>query len=169
MARTHWLDLFTVETWKEFQDQGGDVSGFSDKRWATVKKIKPGDYLLCYLTRISRWAGLLEAVGEPFFDEQPIWSSAVYPSRVGVRTILALPPEHGVPVLEMREELSVFRGPGQPEPVAGPVPRVAGQMEGSRRRGGHPGAGGHEGQPSRASPWPARQAQRQARCLARAF
>jgi hypothetical protein len=26
MARTYWLDLFTVETWKEFQDHGADVA-----------------------------------------------------------------------------------------------------------------------------------------------
>ena len=50
-------------------------------RWATVQKMKPGDYLLCYLTRVSRWVGLLEVVGEPFFDEEPIWSSEAYPSR----------------------------------------------------------------------------------------
>ena len=43
------------------------MSGFSEKRWATVQKIKPGDHLLCYLTRVSRWVGLLEAVGKPFF------------------------------------------------------------------------------------------------------
>jgi hypothetical protein len=120
MARTYWLDLFTVETWKEFQDHGGDVSGFSEKRWAIVQKINPGDYLLCYLTQVSRWVGLLEVMGEPFLDERPIWSSAVYPSRVGVRTILALAPEHGVPVLAMREELSVFRGLDNPNKWQGP-------------------------------------------------
>ena len=90
MPRTYWLDLFTVETWKEFLDHGGNVSGFSDKRWATVQKIKPGDYLLCYLTRVSRWVGLLEVTSEPFFDEEPIWSSKVYPSRIGVRVELVL-------------------------------------------------------------------------------
>jgi hypothetical protein len=72
MPRTYCLDLFTVETWKEFLDHGGNVSGFSEKRWTTVQKIKPGDYLLCYLTRVSRWVGLLEVVGKPFFDEEPI-------------------------------------------------------------------------------------------------
>lgn len=90
MPQTYWLDLFTVETWKEFLDHGGIVSGFSDKRWATVQKIKPGDHLLCYLTRVSRWVGLLEVVSKPFFDEEPIWSSQVYPSRVEVRVVLAL-------------------------------------------------------------------------------
>ena len=120
MVRTYWLDLFTVETWKEFHDHGGDVSGFSEKRRTTVQKMKPGDYLLCYLTRVSRWVGLLEVVGEPFFDEKPIWSSQVYPSRVPVRVVLALPAEQGVPVLEMREELTVFRGLDNPNRWQGP-------------------------------------------------
>jgi hypothetical protein len=120
MGRTYWLDLFTVETWKEFHDHGGDVSGFSEKRWTTVQKMKPEDYLLCYLTRVSRWVGLLEVVGEPFFDEKPIWSSQAYPSRVPVRVVLALPPEQGVPVLEMREELTVFRGLDNPNRWQGP-------------------------------------------------
>jgi predicted RNA-binding protein len=120
MARTYWIDLFTLETWKEFQDHGSDVSGFSEKRRTTVQKIKPGDYLLCYLTRVSRWVGLLEVVGEPYFDEQPIWSSQTYPSRVSVRVLLALPPEQGVPVLDMRDELTVFRDLGNPNKWQGP-------------------------------------------------
>ena len=120
MARTYWIDLFTVETWKEFQDHGSDVSGFSEKRWATVQRMKPGDYLLCCLTRVSRWVGLLEVAGEPFCDEEPIWSSAVYPSRVPVRAVLQLAPEHGVPVLNMREELTIFRGLDNPNRWQGP-------------------------------------------------
>jgi hypothetical protein len=32
MPQTYWLDLFTVETWKEFLDHGGDVTGFREKR-----------------------------------------------------------------------------------------------------------------------------------------
>jgi len=59
MPQTYWLDLFTVETWKEFLDHGGDVTGFREKRWKTVQKIKHGDYLLCYLTGASCWVGSL--------------------------------------------------------------------------------------------------------------
>jgi hypothetical protein len=66
MALTYWLDLFTVETWKEFLDHDGKVSGFSEKRRKVVQGIKPGDYLLCYLTRVSRFVGLLEVVDKPF-------------------------------------------------------------------------------------------------------
>jgi hypothetical protein len=120
MARTYWIDLFTIGTWKEFLDHGGDVSGFSEKRRVTVERMKPGDYLLCYLTRVSRWVGVLEVTGEPFFDEAPIWSSQVFPSRVSVRVVLALRPEHGVPVLDMRGELTVFQNLYNPNRWQGP-------------------------------------------------
>src|ERR1700730_14107767 len=73
MPQTYWLHLFTVETWKEFLDHGGDVTGFREKRWKTVQKIKHGDYLLCYLTGASRWVGLLEVTSDPVYDETPIW------------------------------------------------------------------------------------------------
>jgi hypothetical protein len=109
-----------VETWKEFQDHGSNVSGFSEKRWRTVQRMKPDDYLLCYLTRASRWVGLLEVVGKPYIDEEPIWSSAVYPSRVPVHPVLQLAPEYGVPVLDMRDKLTVFRGLDNPNHWQGP-------------------------------------------------
>lgn len=120
MSRTYWIDLFTVETWKEFRDHGGDVAGFGEKRWTTVQRIRPGDYLLCYLTQASRWIGLLEATGEPFQDDAPIWKSQVYPSRVRVRPIVALSPEHGIPVMDLRDELSVFRDLTNPNRWQGP-------------------------------------------------
>lgn len=106
----YWLDLFTVETWREFFEQGRTVTGFRDSRWATVQKIKSGDFLLCYLTQsVSRWVGVLEVVGEPFWDEETrIWSSDVFPARLPVRSIVTLTPERGVPVLTMRDELTVF-------------------------------------------------------------
>jgi hypothetical protein len=120
MARTYWIDLFTVETWREFLAHGADVSGFSEKKRATVQRIKPDDYLLCYLTRLSRWVGLLEVVSEPFFDEEPIWSAQAYPWRVKVRPVLTLEPKYGVPVLDMRGELTAFRNLSNPNQWQGP-------------------------------------------------
>lgn len=120
MARTYWLDLFTIETWNEFKNHGSDVTGFRQSRWSAVQRMKPGDYLLCYLTRVSRWVGLLEVMGGPFLDEEPIWSSDVFPSRVKVRAVLMLSPETGVPVLGMREKLTVFRDLHNPNQWSGP-------------------------------------------------
>ena len=118
--RSYWLDLFTAETWDEFLAAGGDVSGFTERRWKTVQRMRPGDYLLCYLTGISRFVGLLEVVEPAFRSEEPIWSGAVFPSRLGVKTVVTLTPETAVPVLELRDRLSMFENLKNPNRWSGP-------------------------------------------------
>lgn len=71
--------------------------------------MKPGDYLLCYLTGVSRWIGVLEVTGEPFKSVDPIWKDEAFPCRVPVRVVQALKPETAAPVLDLRGSLSVFR------------------------------------------------------------
>jgi hypothetical protein len=108
-SRTYWLDLFTGTTWQEFLDSGGRVSGFRESRWKSVQKIKPGDYLLCYLTGVSRFIGILEVLSEPYKDTTPIWKDAVFPCRMQVETVIALTPETAVSIHDLRDELSIFR------------------------------------------------------------
>ena len=108
-TRTYWLDLFTGTTWKEFIDSGGKVSGFRESRWKTVQKMKPGDYMLCYLTGISRFIGILEVTSAPYRDESPLWKDEVFPSRVKVKPVIKLTPETAVPVFELKGRLSCFR------------------------------------------------------------
>jgi predicted RNA-binding protein len=120
-SRSYWINLFTIETWKEFIDAGSSVTGFSESRWSTVQRIKPGDYLLCYLTKVSRFVGVLEATSDPYQDDTPIWKKAVYPSRVGVQPIVSLTPETAVPITNLRNELSIFRGISNPNAWSGHV------------------------------------------------
>ena len=108
----YWLDLFTAVTWQEFLQAGGKVSGFRESRWSTLQKIKPGDYFLCYLTGISRWIGLLEVTSEPFRDTATIWKDDSFPCRVKVKVVAKLTPETGIPVKEMKDQLSVFQTAG---------------------------------------------------------
>jgi hypothetical protein len=109
MARTYWLDLFTATTWQQFLDAGAKISGFSATRAKAVEKIRPGDYLLCYLTGVSRFVGIIEVTSKPFVDSTPIWGEGAYPHRVQVRPISVLTPETGIPILDMRGSLSIFR------------------------------------------------------------
>lgn len=118
--RTYWLDLFTGRTWEEFLEAGGNVSGFRDHRWKSVQRMKPGDYLLCYLTGLSRWIGILEVTSEGFQDDTPIWQDEVFPCRVKVKVVATLKPETGVPVRAMGERLSVFRNMTNPNNWQGP-------------------------------------------------
>jgi len=107
--RNYWLDLFTAVSWKEFLDAGGKVSGFSENRWKTLQKVKPGDYLLCYLTGVSRFIGVLEVRSKPFQDTRQIWKDSVFPSRVRVKIAAALDIDESVPVKQLADRLSCFQ------------------------------------------------------------
>jgi predicted RNA-binding protein len=119
VGRTYWLDLFTGTTWEEFLAAGGEVSGFRESRWKTVQRIDPGDYLLCYLTGVSRWIGILEVVSEPFQDSTPIWKDEAFPYRVKVRPVVILTPDAAVPVFELRDQLTAFRDLSNPHAWTG--------------------------------------------------
>jgi MoxR-like ATPase len=106
----YWLDTFTVASLKEFRDAGAHTSGFPERRQNTVKKVQPGDILLCYVTRISRWVGALEVIG-PSSDDRPIWRDDTYPSRLEVRELIMLDPEDGVPLAKLEGHVSFFEGP----------------------------------------------------------
>ncbi len=83
-------------------------------RWSTVQRLKPGDYLLCYLTGISRFIGGSRGGIESFEDDTPIWTDSTFPSRVHVKILHKLTPTTAVPVLDLRDELSVFRNLSNP-------------------------------------------------------
>lgn len=117
----YWLDLFTGTSWNEFLAAGGDVSGFRSNRWTSVQKVKPGDRLLCYLTGVSRFVGILEVTGPAYRDTAPIWTFDEFPSRLPVRIVQALTPETAVPVLELRDRLSIFKNLKNPNVWQGAV------------------------------------------------
>jgi predicted RNA-binding protein len=107
--RTYWVQIFTPETWEEFVRAGGRVTGFRPSRWGLIQKLRPGDWLLCYLSRVGRWIGILEILSEPYLDQSPIWKNEVYPCRADVAVITALTPETAVPIRSLQERLSIFR------------------------------------------------------------
>ena len=108
-APCYWLVLFTHATWQTFLANGATVVGFREQRWLTVKQIKPGDQLLCYLTGVSRWIGTLAVTQKPFFDPTPIWLEDPLPARLSVKPVVTLTPETAVPILELKSRLSIFQ------------------------------------------------------------
>ena len=71
----YYLNLFTPETWDAFRRHGATISGFRERQLATARdRIKPGDILLCYLVRLSRWCGALEIKSPAFTNSTPIFS-----------------------------------------------------------------------------------------------
>lgn len=118
-TRTYWLDLFTGKTWGEFIDAGASVTGFRETRWTTVQKMKPGDYVLCYLTGVSRWIGVLEITSEPFMDHTPIWEDEVFPCRIRVKLVEALTPDTSVPIHDLLPRMKTTKDLAHPQSWTG--------------------------------------------------
>ena len=108
-TRDYWLDLFTGVTWQQFLDAGANVSGFRQSRKGFVKQIKTGDYLLCYLTGVSRFIGVLEVMSPLFEDSTPIWPDEDFPCRLKVKVVANLTPDTAVSVHDLRDRLSFFQ------------------------------------------------------------
>jgi EVE domain len=139
VAQSYWLDLFTGTTWEEFLAAGGEVSGFRERRWKTVQQMKPGDYLLCYLTGISRWIGVLEVVSEPFKDTTPIWKDEAFPASPRPPGCHALAGD-GRPGVRATGRAHRVPGPQEPQCLDRPFSRLPGPLEAGRR----PGRGGRD-------------------------
>jgi hypothetical protein len=100
----YFLDLFTPETWLAFRKQGGTVSGFRERQLAAARdRIKPGDILLCYLVRLSRWCGALEIKSPAFTDSTPIFSDPdPFIVRFKVKPLVLLNLEQSPPMLDAK-------------------------------------------------------------------
>lgn len=106
LARQYWTDLLTGKTWDEFVAAGGRTSGHRASRLKTVKRLRRGDWLLCYVTGVSRFIAVLEVEGEVFTDESPIWSDDVFPVRIAVKPIVVLTPSTSVPMADVLPRMS---------------------------------------------------------------
>ena len=96
----YFIDLFSPETYEAFSSSPRDVSGFRRRHETAAQKIEPGDIFVCYLTKLSRWFGLLEVVDGPFLDEQPIFvpENDPFVVRFHVREVAWLEIDKGIPI-----------------------------------------------------------------------
>lgn len=96
----YFIDLFSPETYEAFSRSSRDISGFRLRHKGMADRIKRGDVFVCYLTRLSRWFGLLEVVEGPFIDNKPIFVPENDPFRVRfrVRPLVWLDIEKAIPI-----------------------------------------------------------------------
>ena len=96
----YFMDLFSPETYEAFKRSNRDVSGFRLRHKNMADRVKPGDTLVCYLTRLSRWFGLLDVVEGPFIYNKPIFTESDDPFvvRFRVRPRVLLDIEKALPI-----------------------------------------------------------------------
>lgn len=114
---TYFLNLFSPETYAAFGRSDRSVSGFRPRQGNAATRVRPGDMLICYMTRLSRWVGLLEVLDGPFSDTTPIFYPEDDPFNVRfrVRPLVWLPVDKAVPIHdeEVWDSLSFTRGQDQ--------------------------------------------------------
>lgn len=96
----YYINLFSPETYRAFCDSNRDITGFRDNRRRIAINIKLGDKLICYMTKLSRWIGVMEVCSDCFIDNQPIFMEADDPFiiRFRVSPKVWLAPEEGIPI-----------------------------------------------------------------------
>jgi len=98
----YYLDLFSPLTYKAFLNSERAITGFRSKQRNAASKLKPGDVLICYLTKVSRWVGALEITSKMFEDSTPRFVSNEDPFvvRFKVKPLVILDPKFGIPIRE---------------------------------------------------------------------
>lgn len=96
----YYIDLFSPETYYAFSESDKKVSGFRERQKNLAALLKPGDKLICYMTKLSRWVGVLEVGSAPFIDHTPIFVPSADPFivRFQVKTQVWLTPEQAIPI-----------------------------------------------------------------------
>lgn len=94
-------NIFSPETYAGFVQTDRTVTGFR-VRQRNVAAVSKGDKLLCYVTRMSVWVGLLEVRDGPFQSDLPIFVQSADPFviRFRVAPIVCLPLERGIRIDE---------------------------------------------------------------------
>lgn len=92
--------MFSPETYEAFKASSREISGFRLRQKSIAERINAGDILVCYMTRLSRWFGLLEVVEGPFIDSTPIFVAENDPFvvRFRVKTLVLLDAEQAIPI-----------------------------------------------------------------------
>jgi hypothetical protein len=102
----YYINLFTAETWREIRENA--KFEYSGQRQGARNRdlIKPGDVLLCYVTRTSAFVGALKVMSEVYevdHEDPPTWASDLYPVRFKTELLIRVPADKGVRLDEIRD------------------------------------------------------------------
>jgi hypothetical protein len=96
----YYIDLFSPETYEAFTKSSQDISGFRKRQENAARQIHAGDKLICYMTKLSRWFGILEVKSDYFIDNKPIFYPEDDPFivRFMVKPLIWLSIEKAIPI-----------------------------------------------------------------------
>lgn len=65
-------------------------AGFPDRNKKSLQQMEPGDKIIYYVTKHSKFMAVTEVVGGYFYSEQPIWDDPydLWPHRINTKPIV---------------------------------------------------------------------------------
>ncbi|MDC0541797.1 EVE domain-containing protein [Paracoccaceae bacterium] len=87
----YWLCLFTGTSWSQFLNADDKQVGFNKTQIKQAQKINKGDYLISYLTKVSRFIAILEVTEEAVISSEQKWTEGLFPVRIGAKIVKQLP------------------------------------------------------------------------------
>ena len=65
-------------------------AGFPDRNKKSLKQMNPGDRIIYYVTKQSKFMAAVEVVGEYFYSEEPIWDDPydLWPHRIHTKPLV---------------------------------------------------------------------------------
>ena len=65
-------------------------AGLPDRNKKSLQQMEPGDRIIYYVTKHSKFMAVTEVVGEYFYSEQPIWDDPydLWPHRINTKPIV---------------------------------------------------------------------------------
>jgi len=125
LRTAYWIVVGSEENMRIAEARGFDIFGFKSTRRSEVSRMKRGDKLIFYLTKIMKFGGLAEITSDYFEDrtkvfkskEKPVLSGARkgaaegkpgedYPWRVNVKPDIILSPDQYINVKDIAPTLA---------------------------------------------------------------
>ncbi len=97
---TYYVTLFSPETHRRFTDSKKEFSAVRVRQQKAAERVGVGDFLVAYMTGLSRWVGLFEVTGAAFQDATPMFADKDDPFviRLPINAAVWLPPDQGIPI-----------------------------------------------------------------------
>jgi hypothetical protein len=110
----YWLCLFTGTSWAQFLTSDVKEVGFNKGQIKQAQKIKAGDFLIAYLTKVSRFVAVLKVTEEAIVSDTEKWTEGLFPVRVGAKVIHELPIPFAIPMSMFLGKLTFLKSDQMP-------------------------------------------------------
>lgn len=87
-------------------------AGFPDRNKKSLQQMEPGDKIIYYVTKHSKFMAAVEVVGDYFYSEEPIWDDPydLWPHRIHTKPLIFIENcEDGVFIKDIWDDLEFIK------------------------------------------------------------